>query len=223
MSAFPIRYQDAALLVVDKPAGLLTIPGSDPAHPHLRGLLEATWGRLWVVHRLDRPASGLVVFARTAAAHRALNAAFAERRVHKVYQALVWGCPPWDEITLDAPLRENVGRRKRTVVDAQRGKPSVTRLRVVRRAETVTLLQAEPLTGRRHQIRAHLYHLGFPLVGDPLYGPPKPAPRLGLHAVQLTLPHPLTGTEIVVRSAFDLATLLDQAPFRRSKRYNGAR
>jgi len=202
MLAYRLIHQDAALVVVDKPPGLLTIPGNDLRFPHLRGLVERDFGPVRVVHRLDRLTSGLVVFARTAEAHRALNDQFARHAVEKTYLALVWGDPPWKAIEINTPLRENVGRRKRTMVDTARGKPSLTRVQVLRRGDGWTLLEITPRTGRRHQIRAHLYHIGFPIVGDPLYGvpPPRPAPiaRLGLHATRLTFTHPLSGEPITV-------------------------
>ncbi len=196
----PVLHHDAALLVVNKPAGVLSIPAQHyPEHPHLRGALESRWGRLWIVHRLDCETSGALVLARSAEAHRALNAQFQRRQAAKTYHALVWGAPPWQETVLDAPLRANVGSRHRTVVDTRRGKAARTNVRVLRRGGTWTLVEACPLHGRRHQIRAHLYAAGFPLVGDPLYGngsPPRqewPLPRLGLHARSLELQHPLTG------------------------------
>jgi len=195
-----ILYADEALLVINKPAGLLSLPVVDN-YAHVRAVLEPTWGRLWIVHRLDRETSGVMVLARSAAAHRALNTQFQERQIHKAYHALIWGSPPWEDIHLDMPVRINVGRRKRTVAGTQ-GQPAVTRVRVLRRLDDYTLVEAQPLSGRRHQIRAHLYAAGYPLVGDSLYGdgnPPgvrAPLERLGLHAYSLGLRHPLTGAVV---------------------------
>lgn len=204
---------DEALLVVDKPAGLPTLPdGYDPQAPHLKSLLEPEYGRLWIVHRLDRFTSGVIVLARTAQAHRALNAQFQEHTVEKVYHAIVTGDPDWDEMTIDLPLRADGDRRHRTLVDSQSGKPSVTRFRVMERFAGYSLVQAVPHTGRVHQIRAHLRAAGFPLAGDALYGgallwatwdrqgsaleegtgSPLLA-RPALHAWSLTFQHPLTG------------------------------
>ncbi len=190
----PVLYQDEDLLVVVKPAGLRSTPdGWDPSLPHLRGLLASQYGRLWLVHRLDKDASGVMVLARNPEAHRALNQQWEARTVDKVYHALVRGEPAWRQRTVDLPLRPNVGRRKRTVVDT-RGKPAQTTLRVIRRWSGFALLEARPHTGRRHQIRAHLYAIGHPIVGDPLYGPgPQagdPIRRLALHARRLTFQHP---------------------------------
>jgi len=196
----PVLHHDAALLVVNKPAGVLSIPAQHhPARPHLRAALEPHWGPLWVVHRLDCETSGALVLARSAEAHRALNAQFQNRLAVKTYHALVWGAPSWQETVLDAPLRVNAGSRHRTVVDARRGRAARTRVRVLQRGGAWTLVEARPIHGRRHQIRAHLYAAGFPLVGDPLYGggspqgQAAPLPRLGLHARTLALRHPLTG------------------------------
>ncbi len=217
----PILYADEALLVIAKPSGLLTLPdGHDAGQPHVRALLEARWGRLWIVHRLDRWTSGTLALARNAAAHRAVSLQFQERLTRKVYHALVWGAPPWEGLTLEMPLRPNTGRRKRTAVDAARGKAACTEVRVLRRLEGYTLLEAIPRTGRRHQIRAHLYAAGFPLVGDPLYGErkppqiPAPLPRLGLHAHTLGLRHPLTGQSLTFRAPYppDFAAALSTPP-----------
>ena len=193
-------FIDSALLVVNKPPGLLTLPDCyDPTAPHLRSILEPLYGRLWIVHRLDRETSGIIVLARSAAAHRALNDQFASHSITKVYHALVVGEPSWDEKMLDLPLRANVGRRHRTQVDLRRGKPATTHLQVLERlGGAFTLLQAIPQTGRTHQIRAHLAWEGIPILGDSLYGEQGESPflpRLGLHAYSLTFRHPLNGEE----------------------------
>ncbi|MCJ7700998.1 MAG: RluA family pseudouridine synthase [Anaerolineales bacterium] len=192
-----IIFYDQALLVVNKPAGLLSIPdGHDPTKPYLRAVLEPQYGRLWIVHRLDKGTSGVLVLARSPEAHSALTMQFAEHRVAKTYQAIVVGQPPWDEEVTDTPLRSNVGRRKRTAVDYQRGKPAITEFRVLERFADHSLIEARPKTGRTHQIRAHLYSLGYPVLADPLYGDAKPAPqieRLALHAQGLTCNHPQSG------------------------------
>lgn len=132
----PVIWRDESLLVINKPAGLLTIPDA----PHLKILLAPKYGPLWIVHRLDRYTSGVILLARSASAHRQLNTQFQERRVTKLYHALVLGNPNWDHFTVDLPLKVNAGRRHRTVVDHRAGKSSVTKLKVLERYEGCCLL-----------------------------------------------------------------------------------
>ena len=193
-------YLDEDLLVVDKPSGMLTIrDGYDPEKPYLKAVLQPVYGNLWIVHRLDKLTSGLVVLARNEAAHRNVNTQFSAHTVKKVYWAIVYGVPVWERVEIDKPLRTNVGRRKRTVVDHKNGKPAKTTLQVLRRFKQYTLVEARPQTGRTHQIRAHLYDLGHPILGDPLYGSggeSKLIQRLALHARSITLRHPASRDKV---------------------------
>jgi len=211
----PVLFEDDALLVIDKPAGVLSLPdGYDRNLPHLATLLAPRYGRLWLVHRLDRDTSGILVLARSAEAHHDLNDQFRERRVEKLYQALVIPTPTWEKIRAEFPLRKDGDRQHRTVVDPQRGKPARTDFEVLERFPQAALLAARPYTGYTHQIRAHLRGLGCSILGDELYRlpdsptfPPPLIPRMALHAFQLTLTHPLTGKPLFINSPLPLDLL----------------
>jgi len=187
-----ILHNDTELLIVNKPAGMPVLPdGWEKDAPYLVKLLEAQFGKLWVVHRLDKVTSGVMVFARTPAAHRTLSLLFETRLVHKIYHAIVNGEPGWSEHTARHPLRVDVGHSHRTAVDPRKGKPSETAFRVLERFANHSLLAAVPASGRTHQIRVHAYALGFPLLGDTLYSAPverdiiSPLQRPALHAYSL--------------------------------------
>ncbi len=199
-----ILFMDEHLLAVNKPAGLPTLPdGYDRSAPCLIDLLKQKYDRLWVVHRLDKATSGVIVFARTAEVHRALNIAFDSGEVHKIYHAITIGVPSWDEHTIDLPLRPDGDRRHRTVIDAQHGKLAVTHLRVLERFEQHTLIEARPETGRTHQIRAHLAALYLPLVGDVLYGGQATfLERVALHAHSIEFEHPVTHAALTIEAPY---------------------
>lgn len=193
---YKIIYWDDSILVVDKPAGVAVLPeGWDPDAPYLVRQLEVEFKKVWVVHRLDKVTSGVLVFARNAEAHRALNIQFEQHQTGKVYHALCNGNPRWEEHTARHPLRVNVGHSHRTVVDHSRGKPSETNFKVLRRFGRGALLEAVPATGRTHQVRVHAYALGYPLLGDTIYSAPATdwIHRPALHALSLAITHPMTG------------------------------
>jgi RluA family pseudouridine synthase len=182
-----VLFETDDFLAADKPEGVLSVSqageGGLPAH-----LRDRFPGKLYPVHRLDRGASGVIVFAKNAAAHRHLNGQFDRREVRKTYLALVDGVPSANRGQINAPLREFGSGR--TAVDPRRGKPSSTEWKVAERFDSATLLRVTPSTGRRHQIRAHLYHIGHPILGDLRYGDrarQEGTPRLMLHAQSLEI------------------------------------
>jgi RluA family pseudouridine synthase len=199
-----ILHADASLLVVNKPPGLATNPGGwVEESPSLVEILTAVYGRIWIVHRLDKGTSGLVLFARNAEAHRSLSMQFEHHQARKIYHAVVVGEPAWDEHTARHPLRINVGHSHRTVVDHAKGRPCETAFHVAERYHGYALLTAAPATGRTHQVRVHASALGLPLLGDHLYGAPATSliNRPALHAwsiefslegqpFQFNAPHP---------------------------------
>jgi RluA family pseudouridine synthase len=194
-----ILYEDQHLIVVDKPAGLPVLPdGWEKDAPYLVKMLEEEFGKVFIVHRLDKITSGVMVFARDADTHRALNIQFENHEAQKTYHAILEGNPKWDEKTAKHPLRANVGHKHRTMVDNKNGKPSETRFKVIKRYPESALVEAKPMTGRTHQIRVHAYALGHPLVGDTLYGAQEMhlTPRPMLHAQSLSFVHPTTNERI---------------------------
>jgi RluA family pseudouridine synthase len=194
-----IIFEDNSLLVVDKPAGLSVLPdGWEKDSEYLVKLLQETYGKVFIVHRLDKITSGVMVFARDAETHRALNIQFENHDAHKTYHAILEGNPKWDEKVAKHPLRANVGHKHRTMVDDKNGKPSETRFKIIKRYEDAALVEAKPMTGRTHQIRVHAYALGHPLVEDILYGSRDRYgfPRPMLHAQTLTFIHPTTNERV---------------------------
>ncbi len=226
----PIPYtvvrEDADIVAVDKAAGIAVLADRwDDSKERLDELLNAAYAkaidaapeaapplpfphRVFVVHRIDRDTSGLVVFAKNADAHRALSAAFESRKVDKTYLAVVHGNPAWRETECDLPLRPDGDREHRTVIDKANGKRARTAFRLLGSYGHLSIVEAKPETGRTHQIRVHLAALGHAIVADPLYGDGRPVKlsafkrgwrgdpfeerpilsRLGLHAAKLSLP-----------------------------------
>lgn len=166
-----VLHRDADVVAVDKPTGVAVIPGrNEPPTDCLRAWVERDLGlRLWVVHRIDRDVSGVVLFARNAAAHRRLSTDFEQGVIGKRYWALVDGVVAEPEGRIDLALRTGL-HGGRSVVDAVRGKPSLTIWRRQRTFAAFTILECEPRTGRTHQIRVHLRAIGHPLAVDRRYG-----------------------------------------------------
>lgn len=198
-----VIYADTAIVLLNKPSGLLAVPGKISAHC-LSTLAQQEFSDALVVHRLDMATSGLMLMARGSAAQRALNAQFAERRVHKRYAAVVDGdcrnnpASPGTWQLIDLPILVDWPNRPLRKIDPEHGKPSSTRWRCLEfDAERHTSqLELEPLTGRSHQLRVHLQAIGHPILGDTLYALPAVAAassRLLLHASELAFAHPVTG------------------------------
>lgn len=187
-----LLYQDEHLIALNKPAGLATlVEGWHPERLTAMRWAEMRFGKVYLVHRLDKVTSGILLFARTPEAHRHLSLQFETHQVRKRYWAILNGEPTWDEMRADYPLRSNVGHHHRTVVSSQ-GKAAETVFRVLARAQGYAWVEAQPRTGRTHQIRAHAAALGHPLLGDALYGAPATSliQRPALHAWSLTFIHP---------------------------------
>lgn len=210
-------FQDAHLLVLNKPSGLLTVPGRGPDKQDcLSARAQSVWPDALVVHRLDMATSGLVVMARGMEAQRSLSLAFEQRKVCKRYIALACGAlinpePDNGWNLIDLPLLLDWPNRPRSAVNHEAGKPSITRWRL-RPVEPqspkshtgiATRVELEPITGRSHQLRVHLQSIGHPIAGDALYAPPDApaqAERLLLHAQALELAHPVTGERLTFES-----------------------
>lgn len=203
-ATFVTVYQDDRLLVLEKPSGLLAVPGRGPElQDCLSSRVLAAYPTALVVHRLDRDTSGVFLMALDPAAQRELSRQFEARETEKRYTAVVTGSPELAEGFIDLPLRKDFDRPPRHMVAPVHGRPSQTRWRVVDRSANSTRLAVEPITGRSHQIRIHLAAIGLPILGDPLYAPDEVvamAPRLMLHAEMLTVRHPDDGRVVTFTS-----------------------
>jgi len=191
-----ILHEDAAIIVLNKPAGLLSVPGKlEGRRDSLETRLRAErWDSL-LVHRLDCDTSGVIIFARTKAAQGFLGQEFEQRRAKKSYVARVFGRMEQDQGRIDLPIGTDWPNRPRQMADFANGRAAVTEWRVVSRGDSETRVQLSPLTGRSHQLRVHLLALGHPILGDPIYaeGEARDFPRLMLHAETLALHHPVSG------------------------------
>ncbi|MFL5404130.1 MAG: RluA family pseudouridine synthase [Gemmatimonadales bacterium] len=227
-------YEDEHLAIIDKPAGLVVHPAPGHWDDTLVNALVARGttlaggaeGRPGIVHRLDRDTSGLMIVAKTDLAHRRLGAAIAARRVKRSYAALAWGHLDASPVRIEAPIARHPQDRKRMAI-SDLGRPARTDAEVIARFNVVDLLRLELHTGRTHQIRIHLEHIGHPIVGDVVYGgggsrrisgPGRLAavhldqvtPRQALHAAALAFRHPVSGSPLEFHSEWpdDLGTAL---------------
>ncbi len=210
MTSLQVLYEDERLVAAAKPVGQDTIParGVTVFEPLNLSVARHIGGRVFVVHRLDREASGLVLFAKDAEAHRLLCVRFEQHKVDKTYLALVQGRVDKEGV-VELPLRAFGSGR--IGVDAA-GRPSLTRYRPLRAFAQATLLEARPMTGRRHQLRVHLYAIAHPILGDMKYGSPRPvggAPRLMLHAVALSIEGPAGPLTLRCEPPEDFTRVLD--------------
>lgn len=199
-------FQDEAMVVVNKPTGLLSVPGRGEGRADcMASRVGLRFDDALIVHRLDMATSGLLVMARGEPMQRVLSMAFQDRCVHKRYEALVLGIVTLDGGEVDLPLITDWPRRPMQKVCHEEGKPSLTRFRVLARDEArgLTRVELEPVTGRSHQLRVHMLAMGHPIAGDPLYGEPSVQSshsRLMLHACRIEMPHPLTRQGLDLRS-----------------------
>jgi len=226
-------FSDESIVIVNKPAGILSIPDRyDPDAPVALAFLEPEFGELFVVHRIDKDTSGLLLYARNAEAHRALNAQFLSRQVEKSYLAIVRGRTEKDEWDCDDALLADADRMHRTLVDRKHGKAAVSNFETVERFRDFSLVRIRPETGRTHQVRVHCAETGYPIAADPLYGDGKPVllsqikrkwkgdefeerpllARTGLHAERLAFVHPAGGRKMDLTAPLpkDMSALLAQ-------------
>ena len=221
---YKVLYCDDSLVAVSKRSGLLVAQDRyDLAAPRLDLELEKEFGNLFALHRIDKDTSGVVVYARTPEAHRTVSLQFQNRQVEKIYHALINGRPAWKTHREEARLLPDGDAQHRTIVHKRKGKPSVTEFTVLAICPPYTWVEARLITGRTHQIRAHLWENGLSIVCDPLYGgnqkpvrlseikrswrgdPFEERPlleRLALHAYQLTLTHPVSGERITFTAPY---------------------
>lgn len=206
-SPLTVLHADHEILVVDKPHGLLSVPGRG-AHlsDSLLTRVQAAFPQALLVHRLDRDTSGVMVFALTPSAQRNLGLQFERRHTRKTYVARVWGHLAERTGRVDLPLIVDWPNRPLQMVDHARGRPALTEWRVVRHEERATRVRLYPKTGRSHQLRVHMREIGHPILGDPFYaeGEARDAPRMMLHAESLRLRHPDGGVAITFSSTCPL-------------------
>ncbi len=205
MARFTVIHHDSRLLVLDKPSGLLAVPGRGPElQDCLASRVQQVYPTARVVHRLDRDTSGLMLMALDLEAQRRLSRQFERRQVHKVYECLVSGQPAGSAGLIDLPIGRDLAQPPRYRIDRDTGRASQTGWRLLQQQDERARLAVEPVTGRSHQIRLHLATIGHPILGDPLYADPAvlaAADRLLLHACELSVAHPDDGRPVSWQSA----------------------
>jgi 23S rRNA pseudouridine1911/1915/1917 synthase len=225
-----ILLEDDNFIVLNKPAGLLVLPDRfDRKLINLYELLKETFGAIFVVHRIDRETSGVVLFAKTAEMHALINTAFEQQQVKKLYRAIVVGSPVSNSGRIDLPIAENEHGVRKMKINKKNGKEAITDYKVIEKFSDYALVEAKPYTGRTHQIRVHLSAIGLPILADPLYsnsgwfflssikrnyksnGEEKPLlARTALHAYSLSFNNPATGEKILIEAPLhkDMETVL---------------
>ena len=193
----PVIHADEHILVLDKPSGLLTVPGNRPERADcLESRARLDYPEARIIHRLDMDTSGVIILALTAAAQRNIGLQFEKRRTRKRYVALVWGQMEGNDGRVDQPLITDWPNRPKQHIDPERGRQAITDWQVLDRGDNWTRVQLSPVTGRSHQLRVHMAHLGHPILGDNLYAHEQALaarPRLCLHARSLEIIHPGSG------------------------------
>ena len=228
----PVIYEDEDILAVDKPAGIPSIPERyDADAASVLDMMKTSYPDIAPAHRIDKETSGVLLLCKTGQAFHSLSDQFSRHLVHKVYFALAAGRPEWTNAECDAGLQPDGDRRHRTVVNRD-GKESLTRFTVLEKFRTCCLLEARPATGRIHQIRVHIAHLGHPVLCDPLYGTGEPLllssfkrsyrpaaggekpliSRLALHSATIEFSHPSDGRSVRIEAGYpkDMASALNQ-------------
>ena len=225
-------YSDDDIVILNKKSGLLIAADRyDLDAPRLDLLAEKEFGKLYAVHRIDKDTSGIIIYARNPEAHKNISEQFQERKVQKVYHCLVHGRPMWNTLRVELPLMPDGDARHRTVVNKRYGKPSTTDFKVIAECGPYTWIEACPKTGRTHQIRVHMKHIGHPLFNDARYGGDKIlrgttsakyqqfvrncfeiCPRQALHTRTLGFVHPVTGKELFFESEIpaDMVALMEK-------------
>jgi 23S rRNA pseudouridine1911/1915/1917 synthase len=203
-----LLYEDGDIVIVQKPSGLLTVATLDEkdrtVYAYLRQYLKAynPKNKLFIVHRLDKFASGILVFAKSERVQEILQGIFSRHKIERKYWAIVEGRVPKNHGTIESCLAEDKSFRMHSTQDTQKGKKAITHYRVLKRGPNLTVLEVTLETGRKNQIRAHLSEMGHPIVGDRGYGSSQdPLKRLGLHAYLLGFKHPVSGETLEFRTA----------------------